>query len=343
MRATSFLACVILAASPRLQAQGLADTLPLRPGAPNLRIVPWDRCPATPSTVADCTGPWIPYRSIVSIGGRAGPRSWREAARSLVGEIGTPIVLRYRTAGGIRTMNLTRADVFAPDSGFSGLVITTHFAVHHRPAEARRARSLAAAMERAYARSGLPSTTDGRRAHLWSLREYQERRPGQPYPGNWGAWVFGRYSLDPAYGELFTYVAYGSPGIGGHELYGGGWFDANTLHRNAVAHVLGNTPWLDRSQYNGDPGPSLREYIRERYGVGRLEQIWRADDSLDVAIPRTLGISRSRLEADWRRHIFSMGPDPAAGPATETFGVTIAWVAALLIAGAVAARNREVG
>jgi hypothetical protein len=279
---------------------------------------------------------------LISSNGRDRPASWREATRLLVGEIGTPATLRYRAADGIHEVTLPRGDVYAPDSSFTDLVLTAHFVVHHRPGDARQARSVAAEAERAYTRSGLPTETNGRRAHLWIVRDYQERKPGQPYPAGWGAWVTGRHDPDLEYGDVSTYVAYGFPGAAGYGLGGGSLTDANTLHRDAVANLLGNTAWLDRSRYHMGRGPSLREYIRERYGVARLTQIWRADTSLDIAISRTLGISRAQLEADWRRHIFSLGPNPAAGPTRGAIGVTLAWAALLLITGAVAARNREV-
>jgi hypothetical protein len=342
---TALLACAIaiLAAPAASRAQRLADSVPLRPGAPTLRIVPWDRCPPTPESVADCTGRWIPYRSVlVSTNGRDRAASWGEAERLLVGEIGTVATLRYRAADGIHEVALPRSDVYAPGPGFTELMLTPHFALHHRPADARRARSIAAEAEGAYSSSGLPRATGGRRAHLWVMRDYVPEKPGRPYPQGWGARATGRYDPILEYGELFTYVAYGIPGAAGQRLDGGGWADANTLHRHAVAELLGNTAWLDRSWTNLGRAASLREYIRERYGLARLEQIWRADTSLDVAIPRTLGISRAQVEADWRRHLFALGPNPAAGPTTGAVGVTLAWAALLLIAGAVVARKREV-
>jgi len=347
MRTATLLACAIaiLAAPPASHAQRVADSLPLRPGAPNVRIVPWDRWPAAPASVEDCTGRWIPFRSVLVSGdGRDRPASWGEITRLLVGEVGTFATLRFRAADGIHQVTLPRSDVFAPGSGYTGLMLTAHFVLHYRPVDERRARSIAAEAEGAYSSSGRPQATGGRRAHLWVMREYVPGNHGQPYPQGWGARVTGRYGPDLEYGDLFTYVAYGFPGAAGQRLLGGGLEDANTLHRTAVAELLGNTVWLDRrSQPVGATrGASLREYIRERYGLALLEAIWRAETSLDAAIPQTLGVSLAQVEADWRRHIFSLGPNPAAGPTTGAVGVTLGWAALLLLAGAVVARNREV-
>jgi hypothetical protein len=296
-------------------------------------------------SVDDCTGNWISYRSVlVSEGGRDRPASWAEANRLLVGEIGTSVMLRYRAADGVHEVSLTRTDVYAPDSSFSDLVLTAHFAVHHQPADAHRARSVAAKAERAYSSSGLPRATDGRRAHLWVVRDHQTRKLGQPYPYGWGAWATGRYDPDLEYGELLTYLAYGIPGAAGGRLSGAGWVDANTLHRAAVSELLGHAAWLNRRSLGGysAPGASLREYIRQRYGVARLRQIWSSSASFDDAVAQALGVSRARLEAEWRRHIFSLGPDPAQWPSAPAMLGAFTWGALLLLAGALVARRREV-
>jgi hypothetical protein len=281
----------------------------------------------------------------VAVEGRSVLDSWGQAALALVGEIGTPVTLSYRAGDTVRVVRLVRSDVYAPGPGFTGLLRTPHFVVHHRPADERRARTLADDAERTYSRGGLPSAVGGRRAHLWVLREYPAVHPGRLYPGRWGAWVTGRYDPVLEYGEVFMYVAYGVPGAAGERLGWPGWADANTLHRTAVAQLLGHGPWLDRtplSRYTTVAGASLREYIRQRYGVASLRQVWSSDASFDDAVPRVLGVSPARLEADWRRHIFSLGPDPAKTPTPRALAGALTWGMLLLLTGVLVARKREV-
>jgi hypothetical protein len=285
--------------------------------------------------------PGVP--TLLAVDGRRVP-SMRQANLMLVGEIGTPVTLGYRTADGVRTVRLVRSDVYAPGPGFTGLLRTAHFVVHHRPADEQLARTVAGDAERAYSRSGLPSAVGGRRAHLWVLRDYPVVHLDRPYPDGWGAWATGRYDPFLGYGHVFTYLAYGVPGAAGAHLIGAGWLDANTLHRAAVAELHGHTPWLDKRPLGGYSarGASLREYIRQRYGVARFGQIWSSDASFDDAVARVLGVSRARLEADWRRHIFSLGPDPSKTPSLPAIASAIMWGTLLLFAGLLVARNREV-
>jgi hypothetical protein len=336
------------AAAPLTLAAQPADPLPLRPGGPDVTVWGRQRCPPGAASAAECMRsllltslPGPP--ELLSVDGRSVQGSSWRAARLLVGEIGTPVTLRYRAGDGVRTLRLARSDVYAPQPGFTQVLRTAHFVVHYRPADERRARSVAEDAERAYSRSPLPHDAHGRHAHLWVCREFPATYPGRPYPGLWGSWVVDRY--DPILnGELFTYLSYGVPGIAGERLYGAGWVDRNTLHRAAVSELLGHAAWLDNRRSLGGysaEGASLREYIRERYGVARLRRIWSSDAAFDDAVARTLGVSGAQLEADWRRHIVTLGPDPAQWPSAPALLGAFSWGMLLLLAGAVVARTRE--
>ena len=349
MRIPALLLATSMAAPRALVAQGPPDPIPLRPGGADVTISVRKQCAPNAESPAECarypTLSSLPGNpALVAIDGRSVPDSWGRASLALVGEIGTPVTLGYRAGDAVRVVRLVRSDVYAPGPGFTGLLRTPHFVVHHRPADARWARSVADDAERAYSRSGLPSAVGGRRAHLWVLREYPAARLGRPYPQGWGAWVVGRYHPGLEFGDVFTYVAYGARGVAGQQLDGAGWADANTLHRIAVAELLGNAAWLDRKPWHclSCRNTSLREYIRQRYGVARLRRIWSSDAPLDVAIPRVLGVSRARLEADWRRHIFSLGPDPAKAPTPRALAGALTCGVLLLLAGVLVARKREV-
>jgi hypothetical protein len=349
MRIPALLLAALSAAPPILAAQAPADPLPLRLGGVDVTGWVREQCSRDAANPEECTRyptvasiPGVP--ALLTVDGRRVPASMAQANLMLVGEIGTPVTLGYRTADGVRTVRLVRSDVYAPGRGFTGLLRTAHFVVHHRPADEQRARTVAGDAERAYSRSGLSSAVGGRRAHLWGLRDYPGVHLDRPYPGRWGAWATGRYDPFLEYGHVFTYLAYGVPGAGAH-LEGAGWLDANTLHRTAVSELLGHTPWLDKRPLRGYSarGASLREYIRQRYGVARLRQIWSSDASFDDAVALVLGVSRARLEADWRRHIFSLGPDPSKTPTLPAIASAAMWGTLLLFAGLLVARHREVG
>jgi len=350
MRIPALLLATSMAAPRILTAQGPPDPIPLRPGGPDVTISIQQRCRPDAASEAECgrypTLSSLPGNpALVSVNGRSVPGSWLRPPLALVGEIGTPVTLGYRAGDAVRVVRLVRSDVYAPGPGFTGLLRTPHFVVHYRPEDERRARAVADDAERTYSRGGLPSAVGGRRAHLWVLREYPATRPGRLHPGRWGTWVTGRYDPVLEYGDVFMYVAYGVPGAAGERLEWPGWADANTLHRTAVAQLLGHGPWLDRTPLNSSmtvAGASLREYIRQRYGVARLRRVWSSDASFDDAVAQVLGVSRARLEADWRRYIFSLGPDPAKAPTPRALAGALTCGALLLLAGVLVARKREV-
>jgi hypothetical protein len=348
MRTLTLFAALALGAAPAAAQPAPADPIPLRPASVGLgveragpvlrvtRVVP--RSPAAAAGVA-------PGDTLLAVDGRAAS-AWspEQAQTALAGPAGAPVTLALRTRSGARAVRLARADVLAPP-GASEVVVTPRFVVHHAADQEPRARAVARAAERAYARTDLPRETGGRRAHLYLARARSAAPPPLPL---WAEWVSGDINL---YGPSFRssgYLAYGDPGGAAAERLAPSmvWpVNAREAHRR----VAGWTPNPGVMPSGGRATPaevaaiSLREFVRARHGTRRLEALWRSPLPWDQAVPRALGVPAAALEREWRHHVTHLGPNPEAGLDGRMVSAALGWGALLLLLGFATARRREVG
>ena len=348
MRTLTLFAALALGAAPAAAQPAPAAPIPLRPASvgfgveragPVLRVT--RVVPGSPAAAAGVA----PGDALLAVDGRAASAwSAEEAQTALAGPAGAPVTLALRTPAGERAVRLARADVLAPP-GASRVVVTPRFVVHHAAGQAVRARVVARAAERAYARSDLPRETGGRRAHLYLV---DGRLPAPPPLPPWAAWVSGEFN---AYGpsfRIYGYLAYGDPGLAAAERLEPGlvWpVNPREAHRRAA----GWTPNPGVMPAGGPTSPaqvagiSLREFVRARYGTRRLEALWRSPLPWEQAVPRALGVPAAALEREWRHEVAHLGPDPDAGIAARTVRAALGWGALLLLLGVITAMRREVG
>jgi hypothetical protein len=396
MRILPCLAALATLAAPAAAA-AQADPLPLRPGSIGVLVSRTDRgkagigrvLPGSPAQAAglgaacgvDADG-WPagarpqPERrgtrypsgdcELVAVDGRP-VAGWSEAhvRTALAGPLGSSVEVTVRRGGGApRTVRVARGDVLGPGPGFTGVVATRRFVVHHRavPGEAREARRLARDAERRYARSGLPRDTEGRRAHLWLHRRTD--LPSAP----WGveAWAAHAWHEPMGYGlveGVFAYLAWGDPGRAARAFlpgYDGRWGERRTAvreaHQSAARKILQSAdpvqPMPDSARIAaegrssttwGSEANSLHRYIIERFGLERFRRLWQSDLEFERAVPQALGISAHTLLPEWRAYVVGLGPDPRAGPSAGAVAVSAGWGALLLLYGAHAARRRQLG
>lgn len=349
----TFLILALLAPAA-LAAQPPADPIPLRPGGFDLSRLDGGRPGASVMSPGGIVTNSTAVETLRAVDGREVRGGSRE--RALLGPVGSSATLAVEVDGALKEVRLTRGDVFAPAAGFTEVVTSPRFVVHHRPGGERGARALAEEAERLYARSGLPRDTRGRRAHLWaveSMRELYRRKEARGVtPDPWGAWV----SLDPVEVEprnsvpqVFGYLAFGFPGRLASEELGviQGWSrSAEELHRGAARAIL-ETRGLQmdpsRAARMVVTDASMREYVRARFGDARLAALWITDEAFETAVPRALGIPAEQLAREWEAHVRSLGPRADAVPGGGTVAVTLGWGAVILLLTAHAARRREVG
>ncbi|MFL5381182.1 MAG: hypothetical protein ACJ8GN_01525 [Longimicrobiaceae bacterium] len=358
-------------------AQGAGDPrIPLRPGGVGVklehrftgevRIVG-----VLPGSPAEASGLGREDCVLLAVDGRpVGFGGWH-ALTALAGPVGTPVEVTVRRGRAVRTVRMARGDVLAPNTGYTEVVLTRRFVVHHHPgpAAAREARRLARDAERRYATSGLPRDTRGRRAHLWVAGMLQFRENSLPAwatytQSEWGSTTWGSLV------RVFGYLAYGDPGQVGEEAFGatlgmgkGGpgreqvrWAHMATAlefeHAAAESRRTGTqqvvapigyiSPWRP---YGGKWGSteemSLRHYTLDRFGIERFRRLWASDLTFNDAVRRELGVSAEEYLRGWEAYVRTLGPDPRAPLSAGVVAGTFAWVGLALLFGARVAHTKE--
>ncbi|MFL5381179.1 MAG: PDZ domain-containing protein [Longimicrobiaceae bacterium] len=358
-------------------SQGAGDPrIPLRPGGVGLKLehraIGEVRIVGVlPGSPAEAAGLGREDCVLLAVDGRpVGYGGVRHALTALTGPLGTPVEVTVRRGRAVHTVRMVRGDMLAP--GYTEVVLTRHFVVHHRPvpAEARKARWLARDAERRYvafgpardaerryAASGLPRDTRGWRAHLWVA----DRTPdfmGHSLP----AWA--GYALPEQL--AFGYVAYGDPGRVGEEDFAASWAPgpgreqvreahmatARTFERVAAVRRTGKMqvvapmgyrgPWRAYGwRWGNNEEMSLRHYTLDRFGIARFRRLWASDLTFNDAVRRELGVSAEELLRGWEAYVRTLGPDPEAPLSAGAVAGTFAWVGLALLFGARMARTKE--
>jgi hypothetical protein len=285
-------------------------------------------------------------------------RTGRQVERMMDGPAGRPVELRVGGAEGVRTLRIPRADVYAPGPGFTQVVRTEHFVVHHRPdgGSRRYARRLARRAEAMVRDELRGADTQGRRAHLFVVPPMAEndrwrREALLPF---WGAWVDALPGQSESVAPTLAYLRYGEPGLAAQERFGGKAMWAapqSEVHRYAVRELvtMGMRPdaapeVLARIVPELTGGnASLRLYVRERWGERRFAAFWRSELPFPEAVRRQLGVEERELFADWRDEIYSLGPRRDAGPGLDTVLVALGWGVVIMAVGVWVARGKEAG
>jgi len=359
-------------------AQGAGDPrIPLRPGGVGVklehrftgevRIVG-----VLPGSPAEAAGLGREDCVLLAVDGRPVGFGGGHALTALAGPVGTPVEVTVRRGRAVRTVRMARGDVLAPNTGYTEVVLTRRFVVHHHPgpAAAREARRLARVAEQKYAVSGLPRDTRGRRAHLWvagmlPLREQSLPAWATYAQSEWTSTTWGPIE------RVFGYLAYGDPGQVGEEAFGAtsGMGNGGTgreqerwAHRAAALSIEGTAaqspqagtpqivapfgyrpPWRAYgSTWGSDEEMSLRHYTLDRFGIERFRRLWASDLTFNDAVRRELGVSAEEYLRGWEAYVRTLGPDPRAPLSAGVVAGTFAWVGLALLFGARVARTKEI-
>lgn len=335
-----------------------------RPGSIGVRLGNQRPAPAVHLMIAG--GPAAlagvrPGDRVLAVDGRSTEGlSGRQVERMIEGPPGRPVELHVAGSGGTRTVRIPRADLFAPGPEYTQAVRTEHFTVHHRPdAGSRRyARRLARRAE-AMARRELHGVdTRGRRAHLFVVPpmtgggEVKARQEAMvPW---WGAWVEALPGEGDEVASTLAYLRFGEPGAAALERFGSKYQwgeEGDELHRGAVAQLVTMGVEPDASpemlaRISPDlsaVSASLRVYVRERWGDRRFAGLWRSELPFADAVRAELDVEERELFADWRDEVYSLGPQPDAGPGLDTVLVALGWAVVIMVAGVWVARGKEAG
>lgn len=311
---------------------------------------------------------------LLAVDGRpVGHGGVHHALTALAGPVGSRVEVTVRRGRAVRTVRMTRGDVLAPGAGYTEVVLTRRFVVHHRPGpdEAREARRLARDAERRYAASGLPLDTRGRRAHLWVVEQAPPPVESQASLPAWAAHARSRGGLRWSdLKRVFGYLAYGDPGRVGEEdfaatrglgNFGPGREQVRAAHvssarsiEDAASRKTGMPAFVAPRGYVGPPGAqgrswgnreevSLRHYTLDRFGIERFQRLWASDLTFNDAVRRELGMSAEEFLRGWEAYVRTLGPDPRAPLSAGAVAGTFAWVGLALLFGVHVARTREVG
>ncbi|HKP75879.1 MAG TPA: PDZ domain-containing protein, partial [Longimicrobiaceae bacterium] len=327
------------------------------PGIDAVRIVG-----ALPGSPAEAAGLGREDCALLAVDGHpVGYGGVMHALTALAGPVGTPVEVTVRRGRGVRTVRMVRADVLAPGAGYTQVVLSRHFVVHHRPVpeDAREARRVARDAEQRYADFRLPRDTRGRRAHLW-VADLQRISFPRWLPA-WVAYVRSQPGVTVS-GDLepvFGYLAYGDPGRvgddfgattglgnggrGPEQVRGAHMASAQAIEGAAVESRQSGRPKIIApfgyrppwKAYGAEWGTqqelSLRHYMLQRFGLARFRRVWASDLSFNDAVQRELGVSAEELLRDWETYVRTLGPDPEAPPAPGVLAGTLAWGALALL------------
>ena len=361
MRTRLLLAAALLLPGAAAAQTALADPIPLHPGVVDAgvyrdslgRLVLTSVTPGSPAQAAGLAS----GLELLAVDGRpVATRSLEEVRMALVGPVGSAVELTVLRRGERLRVPLRRGRYPAPAPGYTQVVVTPRFVVHHRAEQARRARELANEAERHYAAAGLPLHTQGRRAHLWLRRNVPGERLQKPEV--WASFAAPDRRYAGPVKRVFGYLAYGPPGSNADYLKddflmsaGPKW--VREAHLRVAHDILAERearpePGLPDERYRGskwasDEGASLKHYVLDRYGVERFRRLWRSDLPFADAVPRALGVPAGTLIRDWRAYVVSLGPNPRAGVELGTVAVTLGWGMMALLYGAWTVRRKEVG
>jgi hypothetical protein len=364
MRALTAILLALFSAGVCVGAAAAQPPAEARPGSIGVRLGNERPAPAVrlmvPGGPAAMAGV-RPGDRILAVDGRATDGlSGRQVERMTEGPLARPVELRLGTAEGMRTVRISRADLYAPGPGYTQAVRTRHFVVHHRAdgGSRRYARGLARRAEAMARRELRGVDTRGRRAHLFVVpplsAEGEMRMRQETMVPWWGAWVDALPSQGESVASTLAYLRFGDPGAAALERFGGkGLWDEppDELHRYAVATLvtMGMAPdaspeVLARiSPDLSGISASLRVYVRERWGDRRFAALWRSELPFADAVRAELGVEERELFADWREKIYTMGPRRDAGPGLETLLVALGWGVVMVAAGVWVARGKEAG
>jgi hypothetical protein len=358
---TRFLAAALLLPGAAAAQTQRADPIPLHPGTVGLRVQVEEPgrpkivtvLPGSPAQAAE-----VRYEAeLRALDGRP-VADWPSGKiqMALVGAIGSTVEVTTCRRARCRTARLRRVDESSPEPGYTEVVVSPRFVVHHRPGAAQRhqAVELARSAERRYAEVELPRDTEGRRAHVWLLPRGESGLRGLREPWATDAALDPR--LDGDLERVFGYLAYGYPGR--QEPGQGqtnwqrekGWL--RNTHRNAAYALLaGDTSFGGHRQLREHywtstttgAASSLQRYILERHGAERLRRFWQSDLPFDQAVAHALEVPTDSLMAGWLAYTLRIGPDPEAPLDPGVVTVTLAWGGVALLYGAWRLRRKEVG